>query len=597
MALRHRNLFRLGLTGKLLFHVGWILAVSFGLVVTLTYLRARTAIRDELRKIQVHRVQAWAAAHDPAIREGDRWKLAEAVEELSRAPYVVYAGVFDGMGNPIAQTGDEDAYLKRRTLDLLIALKPGGLRRPSPGEPAVPGLVAEAPAFGKPLPIPERLRHVLSGDGSRGKTFAWVAVTLTTDPLDALADGVILPVAVLAVALLLAALTLTWLVSRRVAEPLAQLAATAEQMAAGDLDGTFTSIPRPQDEVGDLATRLSVLSVKLKRSRSTLEEQNRKLREELDEEKDRLSRLAHDLRNRASSILAFGEILADEGPEDPGERKRFLDLMRGESEALAERLGEEMEPVPPAPPEEGGAPSRAVRKVLIVSADERLRSVLAERLGSEEIEILQGASGASAHDLARGHRPDAIVMDMLLPAGAAFDAIGDLRRDAATASIRVVPLGVVRDRDAFLTAGVRFLPKPVRREELLGAASGAMRRERAGARILVVDDDRYVAAGLRAILEEAGQSVETASGGEEALHAAEKNPPDLLIVDLAMPGMDGVELCRRIRSMPQTLETPVIITTGMDVPGGPGPAWPGASVGADEFAGGVKVALTKPGDS
>jgi len=597
MALRHRNLLRIGLTGKLLFHVGWILAVSFGLVVTLTYLRARTAIRDEMRKIQVSRVQAWAAAHDAAIREGDRWKLAEAVGELSHAPYVVFAGVFDSTGNPIAQTGDEDAYERSRTLDLLIALKPGGARLSRPGAPALPGLVAEAPAFGKPLPVPEKLRRVFASDSTSRRTFAWVAVTMTTAPLDSIADRVIFPVAGLAIVLFAAALTMTWLISRKVTEPIALLAATAEQMASGNLDGEFESIPRPQDEVGDLATRLSVLSVKLKRAKAALDEENRSLSEALDQERQRLRKLAHDLKNRASSILAFGEILSEGGPEDPAEKARFLELMRSEGQSLVDRIGEETEPADEPAADPGGAPSSATRKILVVSADDGLRAVLAARLDGEGIEILQAASGAGAIDAARAMHPDAIVMDMLLPAGAAFDAIGELRRDASTAPIRVVPLAVVRERDTFLTAGVGFLAKPVGREGLLGAARSATGGRESGARVLVVDDDRYVAAGVRSILEEAGQRVETASGGEEALRLAEKNPPDLFIVDLAMPGMDGVELCRRIRAMPQTLETPVIITTGMDVPGGPGPAWSGASVGAEEFAGGVKVALKRPVDS
>ncbi len=70
-------------------------------------------------------------------------------------------------------------------------------------------------------------------------------------------------------------------------------------------------------------------------------------------------------------------------------------------------------------------------------------------------------------------------------------------------------------------------------------------------RVLVVDDEQQILRALRVILREAGFEALPASTGEEALDAAALHPPDAAIVDLLLPDMDGVELCRRLREWTQ----------------------------------------------
>lgn len=70
-------------------------------------------------------------------------------------------------------------------------------------------------------------------------------------------------------------------------------------------------------------------------------------------------------------------------------------------------------------------------------------------------------------------------------------------------------------------------------------------------RVLVVDDEQQILRALRVILREAGFEALPASSGEEALDAAALQPPDAAIIDLLLPDMDGVELCRRLREWTQ----------------------------------------------
>lgn len=82
-------------------------------------------------------------------------------------------------------------------------------------------------------------------------------------------------------------------------------------------------------------------------------------------------------------------------------------------------------------------------------------------------------------------------------------------------------------------------------------------------RILVVDDMPENAMVLRSFLEPLGYRVEYAAHGEEALDRVDSDPPDVILLDIAMPGMNGFEVCRRLKQNPDTVHIPVVIITGM----------------------------------
>lgn len=92
------------------------------------------------------------------------------------------------------------------------------------------------------------------------------------------------------------------------------------------------------------------------------------------------------------------------------------------------------------------------------------------------------------------------------------------------------------------------------------------RRADSGARILVVDDDALVRRNLRTVLERGLYQVETVAGGAEALERLPVFEPDLVLLDIIMPGMDGLETCRRIRELPGRNLLPVIFLTSDDRP-------------------------------
>jgi DNA-binding response OmpR family regulator len=82
-------------------------------------------------------------------------------------------------------------------------------------------------------------------------------------------------------------------------------------------------------------------------------------------------------------------------------------------------------------------------------------------------------------------------------------------------------------------------------------------------RILVVDDDPRLLHIVAMYLGIEGFDVGTASNGEEGLKEVDDHRPDLIILDIMMPGMDGVEACRRIRSNPETADIPILMFSAL----------------------------------
>src|SRR4051794_7757063 len=99
-------------------------------------------------------------------------------------------------------------------------------------------------------------------------------------------------------------------------------------------------------------------------------------------------------------------------------------------------------------------------------------------------------------------------------------------------------------------------------------------------RILVVEDDDALTMLLRYNLEAAQHSVDTVARGDEAAIKLSESPPDLVILDWMLPGLSGIELCRRWRAQPETRQLPVIMLTAR---GDESERIRGLATGADDY--------------
>ena len=103
-------------------------------------------------------------------------------------------------------------------------------------------------------------------------------------------------------------------------------------------------------------------------------------------------------------------------------------------------------------------------------------------------------------------------------------------------------------------------------------------------RILVVEDDELIRALIRDTLERDRFTVSTAASGEEALAAVREEPPDLVLLDLMLPGIDGLEVCRRLKAHSPTAGIPLLMLTARETESD---VLAGLESGADDY-------LTKP---
>ncbi len=206
---------------------------------------------------------------------------------------------------------------------------------------------------------------------------------------------------------------------------------------------------------------------------------------------------------------------------------------------------------------------------LIVDDDEKARRLLELMLRGAGYETISASSGERAVELARERRPSVITLDIFLPGMDGWDVLRILRNDSTVAQIPVVMISVSNDRTkAFSLGATDHLVKPIDRGallEFLARHRFATEGSSTGVRVLAVDDDPQQLAWFRAELEPRGFWVETASTGRAGVVAAIAGPCDLLLLDLVLPDISGIEVVEQLRRNPQTRNLPIFLITAKDL--------------------------------
>jgi signal transduction histidine kinase/DNA-binding response OmpR family regulator len=205
------------------------------------------------------------------------------------------------------------------------------------------------------------------------------------------------------------------------------------------------------------------------------------------------------------------------------------------------------------------------RSVLIVDDDEGVRRLFAYELESLGVRILEAGDGRSAVEIATAERPDAILLDVLLPGVDGWETLRQLKQRPETRNIPVVILSVVDNRTFGLSLGAfDYLVKPVEVSALVDSLSRAGVLATRG-HLLVVDDDADVRNLLAQGLVSAGYRVQSVEGGAEALAAMARERPSAVLLDLMMRPPDGFEVLCRMREDAELRDIPVIIVTAKDL--------------------------------
>ena len=239
----------------------------------------------------------------------------------------------------------------------------------------------------------------------------------------------------------------------------------------------------------------------------------------------------------------------------PGEGSTFTIRLPAE-------LPEQTEGVADAP--QGEPPPKHV--VLVVDDDAAQRDLLTRFLEREGFAVRTAPDGRAGIELARTLQPRAILLDVMMPQLDGWSVLGALKADPSLAKIPVVMVTFVNEPGLGASLGAAdTVLKPVEWDRL----KQVMDRFHGDAGdILVVDDDPDARQRLRSVLERNGWSVDEAGNGQEALDRVAQAPPQLILLDLTMPLMDGFAFLHELRQRPGGEHIPVVVLTARDLDAG-----------------------------
>jgi signal transduction histidine kinase/CheY-like chemotaxis protein/HAMP domain-containing protein len=206
-----------------------------------------------------------------------------------------------------------------------------------------------------------------------------------------------------------------------------------------------------------------------------------------------------------------------------------------------------------------------VPTVLVIDDDPTVHDLMQRFLSKEGVHMQAAASGAEGLRLAKALRPTAITLDVLMPGMDGWSVLTGLKGDPELADIPVIMLTIVDDKHLGYTLGAAdYLTKPIDWERL-AILLQKYRCASPPCPVLVVEDDATMRDMLRRMLEQEGWAVAEAEHGRMALERMAANRPDLILLDLMMPEMDGFAFLEALRQHDAWRSIPVVVLTAKDL--------------------------------
>jgi PAS domain S-box-containing protein len=221
-------------------------------------------------------------------------------------------------------------------------------------------------------------------------------------------------------------------------------------------------------------------------------------------------------------------------------------------------------PEPPDATAAEGAGAGSAGTVLVIDDDVAVRNLMGRLLQKEGFHVHLADGGEAGLALARQIRPDVITLDVLMPQMDGWAVLTALKADHELAEIPVIMLTIVDEKNlGFALGASEYLTKPIDRERL-----AAVLKRYAGASgrpVLVVEDDSATRALLRRAAETEGWEVREAENGRAALSRVAEQRPEVILLDLMMPEMDGFEFLEALRAREEWQSIPVLVITAKDL--------------------------------
>jgi two-component system, NtrC family, sensor kinase len=203
--------------------------------------------------------------------------------------------------------------------------------------------------------------------------------------------------------------------------------------------------------------------------------------------------------------------------------------------------------------------------ILVIDDDATARELISDHLKAEGLSVVTAAGGMEGLKLAKELQPTAITLDVMMPDLDGWSVLAALRQNPELADIPVIMVTIVDEHRRGIALGAAgYLTKPIDRERL----HRLIRRFQAPTpptHVLMVEDDALQRERMLGWLERPQWIVREAADGREALNILREEKPDVILLDLMMPEMDGFEVVAALQKNADWQEIPVIVITSLDL--------------------------------
>ncbi len=202
--------------------------------------------------------------------------------------------------------------------------------------------------------------------------------------------------------------------------------------------------------------------------------------------------------------------------------------------------------------------------VLVIDDDADVRRLMTKFLRRDGFNVVTAASADEGIALARRHSPVAITLDVIMPGKDGWTTLSELKADPQLAGIPVVMHTILDEEQLGYTLGATaYLTKPIDREQLRTVL--APYHSAGSRRVLLIEDDVETREVFTRVLSKDGWTVIEARNGRIGLERIEESLPDVILLDLMMPEMDGFEFVETMRRNDDWSSVPIIVVTAKNL--------------------------------
>lgn len=202
------------------------------------------------------------------------------------------------------------------------------------------------------------------------------------------------------------------------------------------------------------------------------------------------------------------------------------------------------------------------RKIMVVDDDPVARDLLRRHLEKDGYNVKTVSDGAEVFDLAKQWQPDIITLDVLMANVDGWTVLSKVKNDESISHIPVIMVSIIDEKKMGYTLGAAdYISKPVQQHTLRDVVAKHIPESLSQFQLLIIDDDEATRSVVRHTFEKLQCTVSEAVNGQAGWEQIEQRIPDIILLDLMMPEVDGFEFLERVKRTPEWKDIPVIVLT------------------------------------